>query len=47
MYSGRLKYIIKKRIYKKVPPQLKEGSIVSKEEEGGIIADQIFKRMPR
>jgi hypothetical protein len=35
------------RIYKKVPPQLKEGSIVSKEKEGGIMADQIFKRMPR
>ncbi len=32
-------------IYKNVPPQLKEGSIVSKENEGGIIADQIFKRI--
>jgi hypothetical protein len=33
------------RIYKNVSPQLKEGSIVSKEKEGRIIADQIFKRI--
>jgi hypothetical protein len=26
-------------------PQLKEGSIVSKEKKGGIIADPIFKRI--
>jgi hypothetical protein len=42
----RVRIRVHVRIYKSVPPQLKEGSIVSKEKEGGIIADQIFKRTP-